>query len=405
MPHHRPLIVWTLAAIAVACAGCSPVPTQQPTAVPAAISEARTEPTNTLAADNTPAAVSTLIPTATSAPPTTPRPAARTPVRVFCAGSLMIPFAALEPAFEAANPDLDMLMEAHGSIQVIRHVTDIHEEIDVVASADHRLLSLLMYNTLNPDSGQPYARWNIRFATNKMALAYGPHSQYADELTSDNWAEIVSRPGVRVGLADPRFDACGYRQLMVLQLAEGLYDRKTLFEDMLMGRFVQPITAEQVGDQVLIHVPEVLEPRSRSTIVMRGSSVQLIPLLQSGDVDYVFEYESVVQQHNLSHITLPDGLNLGSPEFEKAYGQVAVKLDFRRFSAVEPLFPGEVIAYGLTIPTNAPQPDAAARLVAFALGPEGHRIMAESYHPLLEPLRADHLELLPPELAALCQPE
>ena len=45
---------------------------------------------------------------------------------------------------------------------------------------------------------------------------------------------------MRFGLADPRFDAAGYRALMVLQLAEREYDDPYLFEDMLMGRFTTP---------------------------------------------------------------------------------------------------------------------------------------------------------------------
>ena len=343
------------------------------------------------------------------APTPSPQPTLRrepVPLRIFCAGSLMIPFAALEKAFEAANPDIDMQMEAHGSIQVIRHVTDIHEKIDVVATADYALLPMLMYHTNDPDTGQPYATWNIRFATNRLVLAYGEHSKGASELSTENWAEIIARPGTRVGLADPRFDACGYRELMILQLAEALYGRRTLFEDVLMGRFAQPIRAVQEGENtVVIHVPEVLEPRPNSTIVLRGSSVQLIPLLQSGDVDYLFEYESVVRQHGLQFVPLPDALSLGSPQHAAEYQRVSVKLDFRRFASVEPLFQGDVIAYGLTIPSNAPHPPEAVRFVAFLLSPEGRRIMAENHHPLLEPLRVDNPARLPESLKALCVPE
>lgn len=332
-------------------------------------------------------------------------PATRVPLSVFCAGSLMIPFAALEDGFEAANPDIDMQMEAHGSIQVMRHVTDIHERIDVVASADYALLPMLMYATNDPDTGQPYASWSIRFATNRMVLAYAPGSRGAEELTADNWPEIITRPGTRVGLADPRFDACGYRELMVLQLAETLYGRKTLFEDVLMGRFGQPIRAVQDEGRTLIRVPEVLEPRVNSTIVLRGSSVQLIPLLQSGDVDYLFEYESVVYQHGLRYIELAPEVNLGDEQQAASYGGVAVKLDMQRFASVEPLFAGEPIAYGLTIPSNAEHPEAAARFIAYLLGAEGRRTMAENHHPLLDRVLTDQHDRLPELLRPLCAQE
>lgn len=364
--------------------GCAPTaaPTVAPTAAP------------------TPA--STAPPT--SAPTATPAPE-RVHLLVLEAGSLMIPLAAVEDAFEAANPDIDVELEAHGSIQVIRHVTELRRPIDVVASADHALLSLLMYQSIDPDSGRPYADWNIRFAGNRMALAYRPDAPGAEQLNADNWPAIIAQPRTRIGLADPRFDACGYRQLMVLKLAEQAYGRPHLFNDLLTGRFIAPITAESAGSQTIVHVPELLEPRPNSTIVLRGSSVQLIPLLQSGDVDYIFEYESVATQHGLAHIVLPDSVNLGAPALAAAYGQVAVQLDFRRFSSVEPLFTGEAIAYGLTIPTNAPQPAAAERFIAFLLGPEGQRLMAANHHPLLAPPTVDHPERLPAMLQPLCAPE
>ncbi len=391
-------VVMTLILALVGCGAPVSTPTLAAQVEPAAPTVAAPEPSATAPA---PTAAVTLPPTMPAPTPTqaqpSPTPARNGPVplAVFCAGSLMIPFAALEKGFEAANPDIDMQMEAHGSIQVIRHVTDIHEAIDVVATADQALLPMLMYQTLDPDTGKPYATWNLHFATNRMALAYSPLSKGADELTAANWAEIISRPGTKIGLADPRFDACGDRELMILQLAEAAYGRKTLFEDVLMGRFGQPIRAVQEEGRTVIHVPEVLEPRVNSTMVMRGSSVQLIPLLQSGDVDYIFEYESVVQQHGLNYLPLPDGLSLGDPAYADSYGKVAVKLDFRRFASVDPLFAGEVIAYGLTIPSNAPHPDEAARFVAYLLGPEGRRIMQDNHHPLFDAVQADHLDLLP----------
>ena len=54
---------------------------------------------------------------------------------------------------------MDVLNECHGSIQVIRHVTELHEQIDVVATADYALIPMLMYAVDDPDSGLPYANW------------------------------------------------------------------------------------------------------------------------------------------------------------------------------------------------------------------------------------------------------
>jgi molybdate/tungstate transport system substrate-binding protein len=326
----------------------------------------------------------------------------KTPLKVFFAGSLIIPFQALEEAYEARHPEIDVQMEGHGSIQVIRYVTEIHDQVDVAATADHALISMLMYTGRVPETGRPYAEWYIKFATNRLALAYAPTSRYADEINAENWHKVIARPGVKVGIADPRFDASGYRALMVLQMAEAVYDQSIIFENLTMGRFKTPITVREEGGQAVIHVPEILQPKPDSGILVRGASIQLISLLESGDLDYAFEYESVIQQHGLQMVRLPEILNLGSEEYADQYGRVQVKLDFQRFASVKPEFTGEVIGYGITIPTNAPHPDQAAEFVAFLLGPEGQAIMETNNHPLIVPPQADRYEALPEALKALC---
>lgn len=330
-------------------------------------------------------------------------PREKTPLVVFSAGSLIQPMTDLEAAFEAANPDIDVLNEFHGSIQVIRHVTELHEPIDVVATADQALIPMLMYANTVPETGQPYADWYVRFATNKLGLAYSKNSRYAAEINSENWLKILQREDVRVGIADPRFDASGYRALMVFQLAGKLYDQPTLFFDMFDGAFKYPVTVENGADGAVIHVPELLESQTGSHIVLRGASIQLIALLESGDLDYAFEYESVIRQHGLGLVELPAELNLGDASEEPFYAGVTVNLDFQRFASVQPVFRGEQIGYGITIPSNAPHPEAAERFLKFVLGPEGQKIMAADYQPLLDPLIADGYDKLPAALQALTQ--
>lgn len=328
----------------------------------------------------------------------------QTPLKVLFAGSLIIPFDELERAYEAQHPNVDVLMEGHGSIQVVRHITEIHDLVDVAATADYALMPMLLYTSQVPETGQPYADWTIRFATNKLALAYTPASRYADEIDADNWYKIIARSDVKVGLADPRFDACGYRALMALKLAEAAYGRPTIFVDLVMGRFQTPITAQEENGRTVIHVPEIVNPKPDSGIVVRGASVQLIALLESGDLDYAFEYESVIQQHGLEMIPLPDAVNLGAEAYAEQYGRVQVRLDFQRFASVQPEFDGELINYGITIPSNAPHPEEAADFIAFLLGPEGQAIMRANAHPLIIPAQADHYDALPEALKPLCVP-
>ncbi|MFZ5911797.1 MAG: tungstate ABC transporter substrate-binding protein WtpA [Chloroflexota bacterium] len=328
----------------------------------------------------------------------------RTPLVVFAAGSLIIPFADLEKAFESKYPDINVQAEYHGSIQVMRHVTEIHEQIDVVATADAALIPMLMYASAVPETGQPYADWYIKFASNRLALAYTSGSKYADEINADNWPEILARPDVKLGLADPRFDASGYRTLMAFSLMENTLGRYDLFGPAFDGQFTFPVTIFRDDDLTTITVPEILETKRDAHIVLRGGSIMLIALLESGDLDYAFEYESVIRQHGLEMVALPETVNMGEAAFETAYQAVQVNLDFQRFASVEPQFRGERIGYGITIPANAPHAEEAALFVAFLLSPQGRAIMAADYHPTFDPAPADGYANLPESLQALCIP-
>lgn len=335
----------------------------------------------------------------------TPKPTVKTPLIVFAAGSLIQPFNDLEKAFEAQYPQIDVRSEYHGSIQVIRHATELHEPIDVVATADHALIPMLMYATTDPATGQPNADWYIRFATNRLGLAYSTKSRYADEISAHNWYEILIRPDVKVGIADPRFDASGYRAMMVLQLAQRYYNQPALFDQMFQEAFKYPVRVSDAGPMQLIRVPEILETKKGTHIMLRGSSIQLIALLESGDLDYAFEYESVIRQHGLKLVEFPPELNLGDAGQAEGYGQVAVKLDFQRFASVKPEFKGEQIGYGITIPSGALHPQEAEQFIAFLLGSEGRQIMQADYHPLLDPLIASGFDQLPESLRSLCSPD
>ena len=330
---------------------------------------------------------------------------ARTPLVVFAAGSLILPFGELEQAFENRFPEIDVQAQYHGSIQVMRHATELHEPIDVVATADAALIPMLMYATTNPDTGRPYATWFIHFASNHLALAYGPDSLYADEINADNWYEVLSRPYVKVGIPDPRFDAAGYRALMAYALAQAYYNDHGIFTRMFTGNFTYPLGIFSEGDEQLVIVPEILETEPGSHILIRGASIQLIALLESGDLDYAFEYESVIRQHNLELLPLPAALNLGEEVYETDYEKVTVSLEFQRFASVEPEFQGGRIGYGITIPDSATHPEEAAQFIAFLLSPEGRAVMERNFHPVFDPPLGNQYRNIPASLQGLCLPE
>jgi molybdate/tungstate transport system substrate-binding protein len=191
---------------------------------------------------------------------------------------------------------------------------------------------------------------------------------------------------------------------MAFALTEMANENYGLFAPMFDGQFSFPVTIFRGDELTTITVPEVLETKTDSHIVLRGASVQLIALLESGDLDYAFEYESVIQQHHLSMVSLPAEVNLGEPNFETLYNQVQVNLDFQRFATVKPQFRGEQIGYGATIPASALHPVEAAQFLAFLLSSDGRNVMEANHHPLFETFIVDGYEYLPLGLQSLTIP-
>ena len=303
-------------------------------------------------------------PTPQSASPTVApgQPSLEGKLIIFHAGSLSVPIKALAEAFQARYPDVTFETEASGSREAARKISELGREADIMMSADYTVIDELLI----PD----FAEWNIRFARNRLVIAYTDKSKYADEINADNWYEILLRVGVVYGHSDPDADPCGYRTLMVWQLAEKHYGVPGL-----NARLEEHCPPENV----------------------RPKSVELIALLQSGDMDYAFEYRSVAVQHDLKFIELPDEINLSQVEYADFYKQAQVEV-----SGKEPgttiTKSGKPIVYGVTIPKNAPSPDLALEFVKFLLGPEGQAIMEQMGQPPIVPPVADDRDALPPAL-------
>jgi len=284
---------------------------------------------------------------------------------IFHAGSLTVPMKALAEAFQALHPNVTFETEASGSNSAARKISELGREADVMMSADYTVIDKLLI----PD----WANWNIRFARNTMVIAYTDQSQYADEINAENWYEVLTRDGVIYGHADPDADPCGYRTLLVWQLAEKHYGVPGLYATL---------------DE---HCP----PRN-----VRPKSVELIALLETGDMDYAWEYRSVAVQHGLDFVELPDEINLSQVEHAEFYAEASVDIVGNEPNTTMTI-EGKPIVYGVTIPDVALSPDLALEFVKFLLGPEGQAIMEQQGQPPIVPPVADDKDALPAELAAL----
>ncbi len=303
-------------------------------------------------------------PTPTAAPSSAPADEEQTLI-IFHAGSLTVPMKKLTEAFTQQHPGVTFETEASGSRAAARKISELGREADVMMSADYTVIDTLLI----PD----FATWNVRFARNTMVIVYTDRSKYADDITSDNWYDVLTRDGVVYGHSDPNADPCGYRTLLVWQLAEKYYQ--------------VPGLAQKLSDHC---PPENVRPKA----------VELIALLESGDMDYAFEYQSVAVQHGLKFVTLPDEINLSLVSQADFYQQAQVEINGSEPGTTVTKH-GAPIVYGVTIPKNAPHPQLAEEFVAFLLGPEGQAIMQAEGQPPIVPPVANDKNALPASLQSL----
>jgi molybdate/tungstate transport system substrate-binding protein len=291
-------------------------------------------------------------------------------VKVFHAGSLAVPLEQAEQQFEALHPEYDVQRESRGSLECVRQITEVGKPSDVLASADYSLIPDMMY----PD----YADWYVRFATNDVVLAYNDEvSMYADEITPENWYEILRRDNVIFGFSNPNDDPCGYRSVMVFQLAELNYGDDQIFDDLILENTAITVSEEADGTYH-IKTPEDLQPNTEK-VNIRPKSVELVVLVEAGGLDYAFEYRSVAVQHNLSFVDLPAEIDLSTMEYADTYKKVKVELADRSIQT------GMPVMYGITVPTVAENPEGGLEFVKFVIGEPGQKIFADNGQPPIVP--------------------
>ena len=255
---------------------------------------------------------------------------------VFNAGSLARPLRAALDSF-ARREHVRVEQENAGSLETARKLTELGRIPDVIALADHEVFP----NLLMPE----HLDWYARFARNRMVLAHTARSRGAAEIDSTNWVDVIRRAGVETGQADPDLDPAGYRALLVFQLSERHYRRPGL------------------ADSLRRAVP-------RRNI--RAKSADLIALVQAGELDYAWVYESVARAAELPHVRLPRAVDLSAAADSAIYAGAHVRV---LGSGDSLTIRGEPIVYGVSIPKRAPHRAVAERFVTFLLSGDGQRIL------------------------------
>jgi molybdate/tungstate transport system substrate-binding protein len=280
---------------------------------------------------------------------------------IFHAGSLSVPMKQIAQEYEKRNPGVKIYLESSGSLVCARKITELKKPCDILASSDYYVINKLLV--------PQYASWSIRFATNEIVIAFLEKSKYAKEINSDNWMDVLQRKDVIYSRSDPDSDPCGYRTIFTFMLAEKYYKKKGLMEKM----------------------------SSKDREYIRPKEVDLVALLESNAIDYMFQYKSVAIQHGLKYIKLPKEINLSDSSKNDIYSSVSTYVAGNK-PGTKMKVTGDYINYSITILNDAPQKEEAVNFVDFLLSPDGMRIFRKNGQNPLIPLIADPVMKLPPRL-------
>jgi molybdate/tungstate transport system substrate-binding protein len=222
-------------------------------------------------------------------------------VVVFIAASLTNAIRPQLDSFAAAN-GVTLLTESGASMEHVRKLTELHRIPDLLLLADDDVFP----RYLVPN----YTTWWADFARNRMVVAYTERSKAAKEISDTNWFNILTRPGVEVGRADPNLAPVGYRTLTLFALTALKYGQASL-----AGRLAENAPAKNV----------------------RPNAAELAALLAAGELDYIYDYESVARAQNFKYILMPPDVT------------------------------GRPVTYALAIPTQAHHKRSAERALEFFL--------------------------------------
>jgi molybdate/tungstate transport system substrate-binding protein len=220
-------------------------------------------------------------------------------VVVFVAASLTN---AIRPQLDSfsARTGAVVLTESGGSVEHARKITELHRVPDLLLLADEDVFPRLL--------APQHVSWWAAFARNRLVVAYTDQSRAHDSITPQNWLTILTRPGIEVGRSDPEVAPVGYRTIGLFALAESLYHQRGL------------------ATRLLANAP----PKN-----VRANAADLAALLAAGELDYIYDYESVARANGFRFVQLPVEVT------------------------------GPPVTYALSIPRQAPHPVRALALVAY----------------------------------------
>jgi molybdate/tungstate transport system substrate-binding protein len=136
---------------------------------------------------------------------------------------------------------------------------------------------------------------------------------------------------------------------------------------------------------------------SKNEEYIRPKEVDLVALLESNAIDYMFQYKSVAIQHGLKYIELPKEINLSDPSKNDIYSSVSTEVAGSK-PGIKMKVKGDYINYSITVLDNAPQKEEAVNFLEFLLGQEGMKIFKSNGQEPIIPFSTEQSDKLPLQL-------
>jgi molybdate/tungstate transport system substrate-binding protein len=258
---------------------------------------------------------------------------------IFHAGSLAPPFNSAEPQFEDEY-GVDVTREAKGSVASTQKITQQGRTADVLGVSDFRLIR----DRILPEFGD----WYAIFTTNSMSIQYREDSPGAEDISKDNWWDVLTRDDITIGHSDPAVDPGGYRAVMTQQLGKEEFNGERLYDES---------TYQAMRD---------------NSVVPTGTETNLEGQLESGELDYVFYYQSISSTADKPFIDLQPEVDLSqaTSDYAEHYAKAEVETGSGTFT-------GAPIAYGVTVPNVSEAPGRGAQWVEYFASDAGRTILED----------------------------
>ncbi len=285
-----------------------------------------------------------------------------TTLLIDAAGTLQVPFNAIvNNVVRLKYTTLSYNYIFEGSRLAANEITQANKSFDVFASADYRIIP----QQLIPS----HASWYIIFASNAMSVVYTNHSRFANEITSDNWFQVITRPGAVVGVSNKDTDPSGSQAIMMLQLAGLLYYQNSSY----------------LYDQLYV------TKAAKKELVIVPTETTLDAQLETGAVDYVLTYSSEAISHKLQYLSLDSKIDLSDLAQANWYAKANTTVNGK-------LLTGSPILYDVTIPNDSPDVAIATAFIEALFGSQGQGILRASGLRPLNPVYIYNQNAVPADI-------